>query len=590
MSPKLLARTTVALAVLLASDGFIATATAGDAPAADKKPNYKDDVLPIFRARCNSCHNTDQKKGGLALDSFGATMEGGGSGEVIEPGDASASRLYLLTAHEESPKMPPNSPRIPDPELAILKSWIDAGAPEASGSTAAAKAKPKMEFKLDPASVGKPQGEPAMPEAGLSVEPVVASPRPNAILALAASPWAPLVAVGGHKQVLLYHATERRLLAVLPFPEGTVNVLRFTRDGGVLLAAGGRAAQRGLAVAFDVKTGQRLFEVGNEYDAVLAADISPDRQLVALGGPAKVVRVYSSSDNSVVYEARKHTDWITSLAFSPDGVLLASGDRNGGLMVWESATGREFYELRGHSALISATDWRLDSNLLASASDDGTTRLWEMQEGKQIKSWEAHGGGTESVAFLKDGRILTAGRDRKAKLWDGNGAGQREFEPFPDIATRVAATFDDAVLVAGDYSGEVRLFQIADGTRLGNLSANPPTLAIRLDQARQAQAAARAEADRAAAEIAALQAAAAEQTKLLEAAAQAREAAAKALADAEAALAAADGARATADKALADKSPQATALAERLKAADAELATLEAQAKTAAPASDSPAP
>ena len=53
---------------------------------------------------------------------------------------------------------------------------------------------------------------------------------------------------------------------------------------------GGRGGQSGLAVAFNVKTGQRVFEVGKEYDAVLAADISPDHGQVALGGPSKVVR------------------------------------------------------------------------------------------------------------------------------------------------------------------------------------------------------------------------------------------------------------------------------------------------------------
>ena len=93
---------------------------------------------------------------------------------------------------------------------------------------------------------------------------------------MAASPWAPLVAVGGHKQVLLYRTTDHHLLGVLPFPEGTIHVLKFTRNGDILLAGGGRGGQSGLAVGFDVKTGERIFEVGKEYDAVLAADISPD--------------------------------------------------------------------------------------------------------------------------------------------------------------------------------------------------------------------------------------------------------------------------------------------------------------------------
>ena len=313
-----------------------------------------------------------------------------------------------------------------------------------------------------------------MPE-GLSVEPVVVTARPTAIVALAASPWAPLVAVGGHKQVLLYQSNSRHLVGVLPFPEGTVHVLKFSRNGSLLLAGGGRGGQSGLAVVWDVKTGKRVFEVGKEYDAVLAADISPDHGLVALGGPSKILRVYNTADGQLVYQSKKHTEWVTAVEFSPDGVLLASGDRNNGLLVWEAATGREFYDLRGHTAAITDISWRPDSNVVASASEDGTIRLWEMENGKQIKSITAHNGGVASVRYAQDGRIATTGRDRVARLWDGSGNKLRDFEPFGDLALDAVVTHDGAALVAGDWTGEVRVWDTKDGHRLGNLERQPRT-------------------------------------------------------------------------------------------------------------------
>ena len=42
----------------------------------------------------------------------------------------------------------------------------------------------------------------------------VEAARPNVVTALASSPWAPLVAVAGHKQVLLYDTTRNRLAGV----------------------------------------------------------------------------------------------------------------------------------------------------------------------------------------------------------------------------------------------------------------------------------------------------------------------------------------------------------------------------------------
>src|SRR5580704_7934051 len=79
--------------------------------AADQKKDkitFQDNVSGVFRNRCGSCHNPDKQKGGLNLDNYGAAMRGGGSGKVIEPGDAENSQLVQLISHKEEPKMPPN--------------------------------------------------------------------------------------------------------------------------------------------------------------------------------------------------------------------------------------------------------------------------------------------------------------------------------------------------------------------------------------------------------------------------------------------------------------------------------------------------
>jgi len=490
MRSKLSAAFLSALVSLLL--GGFSIAIAAEPPP--EKVTYEANVAAVFRNRCGSCHNPDKQKGGLNLDNYGAAMQGGGSGKVIEPGDAENSTLVQLISHKEEPKMPPNSPKIPDAEIDLIRKWIDGGALENSGSKVAMKAKPKFEFKLDPAALGKPAGAPAMPE-NLSTEPFVPEAKPSAIVAMAASPWAPLIAVAGHKQVLLYRTTDFHLSGVLPFPEGAIYVLKFSRNGDLLLAGGGRGGQSGIAVAWDVKKGNRVFEVGKEYDVVLAADLSPDHSQVALGGPSKIVRVYNTADGSMATEMRKHTEWITAAEFSPDGVLLATGDRNNGLIVWEAQTGREYFDLRGHQAAITDVSWRLDSNVLASASEDGGVRLWEMENGGNIKTIGAHGPGVASVRFIKDGRLLSTGRDRFVRIWDQNGGKQREFEPFGDLALEAVISTDESRVFAADWTGEIRVWDAKDGRRLGNLAVNPAPIASRIEAAKQALAAAKSEAD-----------------------------------------------------------------------------------------------
>jgi WD40 repeat protein len=466
------------LSLLISSVALFTCAAplAADETAAPATPKitFDEHIRPIFREHCLNCHNQDAKKGDLAIDSYAATMRGGGSGEVVTAGDPDGSRLFALVNHTDTPKMPPEQPKLDDAKLQAIKAWIAGGALENSGSVAKPKKKPAIDLAAS-AGAGKPSGAPIMPS-GLFRQPVVSTLRPGAVTALAASPWAPLIAVGGQKQVLLYNSDTGALLGVLPFPEGLPYVLKFNRSGALLLAGGGTAAKLGRVVVFDVRDGKRVFEVGDELDAVLAADMNENNTLIALGGPSKVVRIFSTADGSIVHELRKHTDWIYSVEFSPDGVLLASADRSAGVFVWEAQTGREFQNLAGHKGAVTDVSWRDDSNVLATASEDGSIKLWEMENGGQIKNWNAHGGGVAAVRFAHDGRLVSTGRDRTTKLWDGNGAQQRAFEALNDIGLKVAVTHDAGRVIAGDWTGDVRVWSCADGNRLAMLPPNPPTL------------------------------------------------------------------------------------------------------------------
>lgn len=455
--------------------------TAGSV-SAQEKINFEDHVRPILREKCLTCHNTSKKSSDLDLSSLSSLMQGGASGASIQPGAAADSYLFKLMSHESEPFMPPNAERVPDAMLDTVRKWIDAGAPETASSKVMLPKKPAADLGVGVSAGVRPEGPVAMPDV-LNLEPVVHTGTTTAVSAIATSPWAKLIAVAGQKQVILYHSETMDPLGVLSFPEGQAQVLKFSRNGALLLAGGGHGASKGLAVVWDVRTGERVMEVGDELDEVLAADISADQTLVALGGPQKVVRVYSTATKELVYEVRKHTDWIYSLEFSPDGVLLATSDRNGGLHVWESHTGREYLTLPGHTAAVHSVSWRIDGNVLASGSEDGTIRLWEMENGAQIKSWGAHSGGVFSVEFCRDGRVVSSGRDRTTKLWDQNGTAVRSFNAFSDVALQVSHCDETDRVIAGDWTGEIRVWNAADGTQLGVLSTNPPLLETRVAEA-----------------------------------------------------------------------------------------------------------
>ena len=435
-------------------------------------PNFMDHVLPIFREHCLQCHNANDAEAGLAIDSYGALMEGGGSGDVVANGDASASTLYLVMTHAEEPTMPPNQEPISKEKLEIIKKWIDGGLLENSGSKAKKRKGPSLSFTA--MDGGKPS-EIVMPE-NLWRVPVVVSGRAAAASALAASPWAPLVAVAGQKQVSLYHTETGQLEGIIPFPEGIPQVLTFSVDGGYLLVAGGTHSSNGVASVYDIKTGERVIKVGDELDTVFGADVNDDLSKIALGGPQKLVRIFDTATGDSLFDLKKHTDWVYTVDFSPDGVLVASGDRSGGLHVWEADTGRLYLDLVGHKAAVRGLSWRADSNVLVSASEDGTVKLWEMNNGKQLKSFNAHGGGATGVVMARDGRMVTSGKDKTVKLWNADGGAIATMPAFAEPALEAVITHDGSRVIGGDWSGRTVMWEVADPKKFLELPSNPPHL------------------------------------------------------------------------------------------------------------------
>jgi hypothetical protein len=466
------------LAIVAALASCVNVGVAADQKPADPKApdakgpkiTYDEHIQPIFREACYNCHNQNEAKSDLALDSYSRTMAGGAGGECVVAGDLESSRLYALVAHIETPKMPPAGERIADPKLALIKQWILGGALENSGSKA--KIKPKVDLKAVVTTGNKPSGPAAMPEK-FRRQPFVVTTRAGSSTAIAASPWAPLVAIAGQKQIMLHNTDTGALITILAYPEGIPHILKFSRDGSVLLAGGGRGGSSGKVVLFNVKTGERITEVGDELDVVLAADVSSDLSLVALGGPKKMIRVYSVADGTLQYEMKKHTDWVYAIEFSPDGVLLATADRSSGLMIWESEGGREYQNLTGHTAGITDLSWRADSNILASVSEDGSLRLWEMENGKQVKTWPANGGGTLSVDLAQNGRVVTSGRDKVCKVFDIDGKAVATTPAMPEMVMDAVLSYDGKRIIAADLAGNGAIFDAETGKEIMKLLLNP---------------------------------------------------------------------------------------------------------------------
>ena len=107
-------------------------------PAQDREGErwYALKVRGILNAKCLACHGEEGKnlKGDLDLSTRAAMLKGGESEEAaLVPGKPLASPLYLAATrkHEDDwSAMPPKeNDKLAEAQLAVLKRWIELGAP-----------------------------------------------------------------------------------------------------------------------------------------------------------------------------------------------------------------------------------------------------------------------------------------------------------------------------------------------------------------------------------------------------------------------------------------------------------------------------
>jgi hypothetical protein len=104
--------------------------------------DFERDVRPLFAERCYTCHGGEKQKGGLRLDRKAEALAGGDSGKVIVPGQSAESLLIKNVAGLDPDNiMPPKGKGEPltKTQIALLRAWIDAGAPWPAEALTAAK-------------------------------------------------------------------------------------------------------------------------------------------------------------------------------------------------------------------------------------------------------------------------------------------------------------------------------------------------------------------------------------------------------------------------------------------------------------------
>ncbi len=92
---------------------------------------YQDIVKPIFKQKCEQCHNANKMKGDLRMDEINLFIKGGKHGVIFKANDVQGSEFIkriLLPESDEEHMPPKGKTQITENELIILKWWLEQGA------------------------------------------------------------------------------------------------------------------------------------------------------------------------------------------------------------------------------------------------------------------------------------------------------------------------------------------------------------------------------------------------------------------------------------------------------------------------------
>ncbi|MBC8873903.1 MAG: hypothetical protein H8E44_31060 [Planctomycetes bacterium] len=209
----------------------------------------------------------------------------------------------------------------------------------------------------------------------------------------------------------------------------------------------------------------------DEQLAILASALSTGDELPPfvfrlpwLDGPSGELRTFEG-----------HTKNITALAVSRTGTLLASAAEDRTVRVWSLLTGRIVRTIKTETANLNGVAFTPDDRLVASNFDNAELRLWSTSSGKMAGSIPTSARSPSALAIAPDGQSLVwAIRSRPPNILVWNVLFNQPVAQFGhgDFPSVLDVSNDGRLLVTGDSHGTVRLWDLAAGAKLLELTVH----------------------------------------------------------------------------------------------------------------------
>lgn len=414
--------------------------------------SFSRHVAPIFAERCIACHNTRSPGGRLNMDSFAALSKGGESGAAVAAHKTAES--LLLTMIEDG-SMPKDADPLKPEEIAIVRHWIEVGAPLDAG----------IPLTADLFDVMPERSQPLPPN-----EYRVAIP----VTAVAFNTDGSQLASSGYREVLVWNTADGSLIRRISNVAERIYDVEFSADGSSLAVAAGTPGQLGELKIFSAADGSLIRTLVRSRDAIFALSFSPDGKQLACAGADRSIYVVDVASGQEVTRIEDHADWVMDINWSPNGQRLVSSSRDKTCKVFDAATGNPVITFPGHGEPVYSAAFLADGTTVVSGGGDKRLRVWNSADAKEVRAIGGFGGDVFRVLILPGDIILSASGDRAVhQNKAADGAEIRKLAGHNDWVYTLSANAGRKLIASGSYDGEIRLWNAEDGTMTTSFIAIP---------------------------------------------------------------------------------------------------------------------